>query len=397
LHRELASHHRNFSTARIPARRVCALRTSSTILSSNDYFLGLRVEDLDRYLLRLAAMSPWTSALGILGASLVLSSGASAQEATGDEPPIDAGAPAQSSEPSSTEGVAATTPPVALPDSRQREVSLEPRPAEPVVRGRTTFDIDPIADGGIIGISFGFAFVLNQIKSTGEIRAQQIAPDFDRSSLLAIDRAAVTAEHHPSARTWSNVGSTAAIVFAGLDPLLSAYREESLQTGLVDFVLYAETLALTQATTNLVKLAVRRPRPAAYLEAEANRDNPNYSNTETDSALSFFSGHASTTASIGATATYLAFARSPSSWRPWATLVGATALTTFVSVQRVRAGAHFPTDVIAGAIAGAGIGVIVPHLHRTEDIKQRRVWVGFAPTRHERLQTGGVLTLGGVY
>jgi len=58
-------------------------------------------------------------------------------------------------------------------------------------------------------------------------------------------------------------------------------------------------------------------------------------------------------------------------------LIVAAGLSTFVSIERVRSGAHFPTDVIAGSIAGAGIGVVVPHLHRTEDIKQRRVWVGY--------------------
>lgn len=346
-------------------------------------------------------MNRLTLASRLLWGIFVLNGRALAQEATLEAPTLEGASappkPSSAASLSSAQAVIPATPPVAPPQSRQREVSLEPRPAEPLSRGRTTFDIDPLADGAIIGISFGFAFVLNQLKSTGEIRAQQIAPDFDRSNLLAIDRAAVTRGHDASARTWSNVGVTTAIVFAAVDPVLSAYREGSLQTGLVDLVLYAETLALTQATTNLVKLAVRRPRPAAYREAEANRDDPDYSNTETDSALSFFSGHASTTASIGATATYLAFARSPSSWRPWATLMGALGLTTFVSVERVRAGAHFPTDVIAGAIAGAGIGILVPHLHRTEDIKQRRVWVGFAPTTHDRVQTGGILSLSGVY
>jgi undecaprenyl-diphosphatase len=39
----------------------------------------------------------------------------------------------------------------------------------------------------------------------------------------------------------------------------------------------------------------------------------------------------------------------------------------------VRAGKHFPTDVLAGTFAGAGIGIVMPHLHRTEDVQQRRL------------------------
>jgi undecaprenyl-diphosphatase len=294
-------------------------------------------------------------------------------------------------------GTAAAAEPVVSPHSPQRKGTLAPEVAEPKVPGRVTFDIDPIADGVIIGISFGFTLVLSQLKSTGEIRPQQIARDFDRNDLLPIDQPVVTAKHHASAGTWSNVGSTAAIVYAVVDPMLSAYREQSLQTGLVDLMLYAETLALTQATTNLVKLAVRRPRPTAYREAEANRDNPDYSNVVTDSALSFFSGHAATTASLSATATYLAFARSPSSWRAWVTLVAGTSVTTFVSVQRVRAGKHFPTDVIAGAVAGAGIGIMVPHLHRTAEVRQLPVWVGYAPGARELGRPSGTLTINGVF
>jgi undecaprenyl-diphosphatase len=133
------------------------------------------------------------------------------------------------------------------------------------------------------------------------------------------------------------------------------------------------------AMTNIVKIAVRRPRPMAYIESAKHEGELDYSNPSTDSALSFFSGHASMTAAIGATATYLAFARSTGKLRPWLTLALATGLTTFVSIERVRAGKHFPTDVIAGAFAGAGLGVVVPHLHRTEEVQQRRVWVGFTP------------------
>ena len=36
---------------------------------------------------------------------------------------------------------------------------------------------------------------------------------------------------------------------------------------------------------------------------------------------------------------------------------------TLVSVARVGAGRHFYTDVVAGSLAGAVIGALVPRLH----------------------------------
>jgi undecaprenyl-diphosphatase len=144
-------------------------------------------------------------------------------------------------------------------------------------------------------------------------------------------------------------------------------------------------------------MAVRRPRPLAYTEAEAHRGDSEWSNSDTDSALSFFSTHAALTGAIGATATYLAFTRSKGKLRPWLTLALAAGMTSFVSVERVRAGKHFPTDVLAGAFAGIGIGVLVPHLHRTEDVLQRRVWVGFAPAIEVEKTRGGTLTLNGLF
>lgn len=294
------------------------------------------------------------------------------------------------------QGPQRTAPPgeVNPPADPERKESVEPKPALPPPPGRTKFDSDPIADGAIIAVSFGFAGILDLINSTGEVRPQQISPTFDRSHLLGIDRGAVSQTIDPNAATYSNVGLFTAIAFAAVDPVLSAVREQDVQTGLVDGVMYAESIALTMALTNMTKIAVRRPRPKAYMDAEAHKGDPNYSNADTDSSLSFFSGHSSTTAAIGATATYLAFARSPRTARPWITLLLATGLTTFVSIERVRAGSHFPTDVIAGCIAGAGIGVVVPHLHRSEDIKQRRMWVGFAPVDQGE---GGRATLSGFF
>jgi len=200
-----------------------------------------------------------------------------------------------------------------------------------------------------------------------------------------------------SAAGYANLGLLTMAGFAVVDPILSGMRERSVQSGMVDAFMYAESMSLTFALTDIVKIAVRRPRPQAYAEAEQHRGDPLYSNSDTDSSLSFFSLHSSMTAAIGATATYLAFARSPHSPRPWITLALAAGLSSFVSVERVRAGKHFPSDVIAGSLAGVAVGMVVPHLHRTDDIKQRRVWVGFNPAHDWQGERRGVLQISGSF
>jgi len=278
----------------------------------------------------------------------------------------------------------------------ERQNSLDPKRAEVAPPGRTTFDIDPLADSAMIAVSLGFAGTLEMLNSTGEIRPQQIDPKFDTDNLVAIDRGAVKQTPDPKAGSRSTIGLGIAAAFAVVDPILSGVREHSVQTGLADAFMYAEAASFTLAMTSVVKIAVRRPRPIAYIEANAHKGE-DYANNSTDSALSFFSGHAAMTATISSTATYLAFVRSPHTARPWITLLAGVGLTTFVSVERVRAGQHFPTDVIAGTVAGAGIGLVVPHLHRTDEIKQRRIWVGFSPVRSLESERGGLLNVSGVF
>lgn len=279
------------------------------------------------------------------------------------------------------------------PTSQKRAETLEPRPVyPPSTLGGSRLQADPIADGAVLGIAAGFGILSDMIISTGELRPQQISATFSTSQLLGIDRVAVTQNVDPNARTLSNIGLYAALSYTLVDTIATGFREDSRQAALVDGIIYGEVLALTAGVTNLAKMAVRRPRPVAYIEAAAHKNDPDYSNADTDSSLSFFSGHAANTGAVAGAATYLAFTRAPHSIRPWLTLAGGTLLTAFVGYERVRAGAHFPTDVIAGGIAGAGIGVLVAHLHREDTAKQRRVWIGFTPG----LGTGGTLTLGGL-
>ncbi len=121
-----------------------------------------------------------------------------------------------------------------------------------------------------------------------------------------------------------------------------------------DALVALEAIALAEVATQVAKYAVGRRRPSAWAAgARADRDDD----------LSFFSAHASSAfAAAGAFGT-LAHLRG---YRGWpivyaAGFAGAAAVGYF----RVAADKHWLTDVGAGALVGAAIGVAVPLLlHR---------------------------------
>ena len=271
---------------------------------------------------------------------------------------------------------------VVAPSALALAIALSPAVAHadpPTLAEGQHFKIDPVVDGVTIASGAGISGILELIISTGEIQPQALAPGASKR-LLGIDSIAVDQKFDSNAGMYSDIGRAVAIGFAVLDPILSGARD-GWDAFLVDGVMYGESAAITVAITDMTKISVRRPRPIDY-------QNP--STTSTDAELSFFSGHTSGIAAVGATATYLAFMRTGRrSLRPWLTLAGATLLTAGVGYERVRAGQHFPTDVICGALAGAAVGIIVPHLHRHES-EAPPVWIGVVPA-----SSGAILSLHG--
>jgi membrane-associated phospholipid phosphatase len=201
--------------------------------------------------------------------------------------------------------------------------------------------------GAGVGLSLWLA-TYNKPLTQQQIAALDVntVPRFDRYSLRHFSG---------SAKKASDVlllSSPVLPLLLSLDPTI---RRQTPQYGW----LVAESGLTALALTNIVKHTARRTRPFAY-----RADVPPGLATERDARESFFSGHTSMTAamSFSAAAIWQEHHRD-SRWAPlvWA---GAVALPVTTGFLRMRAGKHFPTDVLAGFAVGALCGWGIPRLHR---------------------------------
>lgn len=124
-------------------------------------------------------------------------------------------------------------------------------------------------------------------------------------------------------------------------------------------LLYTETMAITGGLTNITKAGFHRPRPYVY--------GPEWipgTELSTGDQAAFMSGHTS----LSAAGSFF-FARVFSDYHPdsplkpyvWGLAATVPAVTGYL---RIRAGRHYPTDVIAGYLLGASVGYLVPTLHK---------------------------------
>jgi len=144
-----------------------------------------------------------------------------------------------------------------------------------------------------------------------------------------------------------------------------------------DVVVVLESVFIAGALTNMAKFAFTRYRPYTYIatdhpeaydaiqQDEELRTSLQDASEEPDSALSFWSGHTSLAFSaLCASATLLTYKHLDGPPAPLIALWGGTlGAGVAMAVLRVRAGLHFPSDVLVGAVVGAAIGIVVPSLH----------------------------------
>jgi membrane-associated phospholipid phosphatase len=202
--------------------------------------------------------------------------------------------------------------------------------------------------GTTAAFHLGSSFYFNSHAPLDSARIAGLSVD----DVSALDRGAVYNAGHtaPSALHNMNVGLT---FLPALLLLERGPRRDLVVLGLM----YAETILLSGAVSNLTKEFSRRPRPFVY--------NTGYdANKQTTYAHhSFISGHSTFAfAMMSLTATVFRDYHRGSPWVP-VVYAGCAALATLSSSSRYLSGDHFPTDLLAGAVVGALSGWGVPKLH----------------------------------
>lgn len=211
-------------------------------------------------------------------------------------------------------------------------------------RPAAIYDVSVPLDGAIIVVSGAGILVPYALSSRLIHPSCPCSP----SSVNSFDRG-VIGNNSDAADQLSNVTVALAIVAPPVADWLAVGTSRTL---LDDLVVFTESLTVNGALNTAVKYAVQRPIPRAY-------DDPAVA-ASPHSYRSFYSGHTSLTFAALATTSVTLNARTRLTWQPWAAtiLIGAS-----VGIERVLAGYHFYTDVLAGAAAGAAVGLAVPLVH----------------------------------
>jgi len=126
-------------------------------------------------------------------------------------------------------------------------------------------------------------------------------------------------------------------------------------------LMYGEVLLVTGSINGIVKGITKRVRPYAYSD-----ETPIDTRTTTSARVSFYSGHTSVTAAItffiaNVSTSYIS--DKTTQILIWSVAALYPAVTGYL---RVKSSNHFPTDVIVGYAVGAGIGFLIPELHRVQ-------------------------------
>jgi membrane-associated phospholipid phosphatase len=220
---------------------------------------------------------------------------------------------------------------------------VAPAPGTPEARG-SIYRLHPAVDIAIIAVgAVGTAIPFLMSSTVVDERCP-----CDRNNVNVLDRHAV-GNHSGTASTLGDLMVSLAVA----TPVIGALASDALPTFVEDMVVFTEVMAVNGGLVTLAKFSVQRPTPRTYAGDPELLDVPG-------GYLSFYSGHTSFTFAALSFASVSIGVRYHRHLIPWITtaVVGAG-----VASLMVLGGAHFPSDVAMGALAGTVVGVAVPWLH----------------------------------
>ncbi len=197
----------------------------------------------------------------------------------------------------------------------------------------------------------------------------------DRNDVNGFDRCATynwSPDWGDRSHKYRDILAYSSILLLSVPPLLHAKLSETAIVG----TMFLESCLFLSGFTYLTKATAGRKRPYLYNTDLSVEERYSMGG---DAQLSFFSGHA---AAAFTAATFLSKVitdiHGDSIWTKllWGSSLTLAAMTGYA---RVKAGKHYPTDVIAGAVAGFAIGYLVPALHKKK--KNDRVSLIISPNR----------------
>ncbi|MCK5821239.1 MAG: phosphatase PAP2 family protein [Bacteroidales bacterium] len=188
----------------------------------------------------------------------------------------------------------------------------------------------------------------------------------NRSSLLPIDSRVIynwNPKLNNIRETFEPASFIAGLGIIGIISRQHIIQEKNYNPAITLLTMYAEGAFLSEGMVLLSKVSISRPRPFTY-NSNLSLD---YRVRSSANNESFFSGNATV---LFYNATFISQVLTDIyPGKPWLPYVwaGSHAIASLSGYWSVKSGMHFPTDVIAGAIWGSSMALIVTMVHKKKN------------------------------
>jgi membrane-associated phospholipid phosphatase len=193
---------------------------------------------------------------------------------------------------------------------------------------------------GLVGLASALALTDADWVAAARIRS---APRFERGTERNYAPLTAGVSDVTLLSSWALPGAT----------LFASREGRSYENSLI---IYGQAMGVSLLANTITKKWVLRARPYTHNE-DVDQDH------EGDENYSFYSGHSalSFTAAVSGSTLFAAVEEDVNlSATHWGATLG---LASFTAHARIRAGRHYPTDVLVGSLAGVAVGLGVPLLH----------------------------------